>query len=320
VAIDLDENVAELLADKFLNKLAATEWAIKALERGFDSKNLRILASMQPIDSAYEIRERQRLALAELGWNIYAPYVYMIQWARRIAKDILSGKTDPMKGSAELYLILRSIDALFELSAWYSIDECLSSQAYFRKTGNKDYFYLPDNELKSEIKGACEDFLRKTDSNLTDLSGTTFEQAEALYRNFLGDNKISTNLNWIFREDIVAEGWNVAIKTPLPATNREKTKECFELGKERNLGIAILALFTLNGDPCCFLVLPEDDTDAQYRLMGNRYVKLSFGVEMRDARAIRNPVLWKIKQLFESKRGKPYWLEDIPSRHTLLPK
>jgi hypothetical protein len=57
-----------------------------------------------------------------------------------------------------------------------------------------------------------------------------------------------------------------------------------------------------------------------YRQMGNRYVKYAFNVDLREARAIRNPILWQIKQLFEPKTGYRYWIDDVPSRQTLLPK
>jgi hypothetical protein len=113
---------------------------------------------------------------------------------------------------------------------------------------------------------------------------------------------------------------DVAIRTPLPKANREMAKRCFELGKERNLGISIKTVCTLNGNPCSYIDLPEDESAAQSRLMGNKYIKFSFSVGLRDAREIRNPVLWRIKQLFESKRGYPYWIDDVPSRQTLLPR
>ena len=313
MAVELDENIAELLTNRFLNKLSATEWAVKALERGFDSRNLRVLASMLSIDAASEIEEKERLSLAELGWDRYLPYVYMIQWARRIAKRILSGEIDPKTGSAELYLILRAIDAHFELGAWYSIDDLLDCNEY-------DGVESTDEEIATYIRQASDDFLRKTDSNLDELTAITFEQAEAGYRNFLKANNISRNLRRIFREDVIADGLNISIRAAIPADNREAAERCFGLGKQRNLGIAIQTICTLNGDPCCYIELPVDDTDAMYRLIGNRYVKYSFSVSLRDARTIQNPILWWFKRLFEPKRGNPYWIDDIPSRHTLLPK
>jgi hypothetical protein len=308
MAIDLDENVAELLADRYLNKLPANEWAIKALEHAFDSRNLRILASMHGVDSPYEMNAKERLALAELGWDKHPPYVFMITWARRLAKQILRGVIEPRRGSAELYTILYTINAHFELGAWYAIDDLLDHNDYKGIETSED-------EVKALIFQGCEELLRKTDSNFGELPGTSFEQAEALFKIFLKDNNISTNLHWIFREDIEAESWNSAImRTPLPPENRELTKQYFELGKKRNLGVAITTLSTLNGEPCCFIVLPEDDTDAQYRLMGNRYIKFSFSVVLRDARPIRNPIIWYFKQFFRRRGGRPYWVDDIPSR------
>jgi hypothetical protein len=320
MSVDLNEDTLELLADKFLNKLPANDWAIKALERGFDSKNLRILASMLPIDSTYEINEREQMALAELGWDSVPAYLYMIQWARSIAKEILSDKTDPIKASEELYRILCSADAHFELGAWYSIDESLWSLAYFKKTGERDSFFLTEEAILSAIKSASEDFLRKTDSNIVELSGTTFERAETLYKNFLKTNNIGTKLNWIFREDCIADGWDVSIKTPLPTGNRQLAKQCFELGKQRNLGITITTSCTLNGDPCCFVQLPKDDTDDVCRQLGNRFIKFTFYVNLSDVRQVRNTILRNIKQLFERKRDYRYWIDEVPSRYTLLPK
>ena len=125
MSIEIDDNVAEVLADRLLNKQSATDWGIKCLELGFDSKNLRILASMLPIDPPSELDEKRRLAIEELGWNRIPTYVYMMRYARNIAKNILADRRDAFEGSGELHQILCTIDASWELGAWYSLEDRL---------------------------------------------------------------------------------------------------------------------------------------------------------------------------------------------------
>src|SRR5205085_7539307 len=180
------------------------------------------------------------------------------------------------KVSNQLYQILGTVDAHFELGAWYGIDESIYSLNYYKKTGKTDHFFLSEDELVAQIKKACEDFLRKTNSNLGELLETSFEQAEDLFRNFLKDNNVSDDLVWIFSEDVISDGMNFEIRTPLPPNNRELAKRCFELGKQRNLGIAFHVFCSLSGRSCSYIELPENDLDAEYRLMGNRYIKFSF--------------------------------------------
>ncbi len=41
----MNDEATKLLAEQFLGKTDVSDWAIKCLEKGFDSKSLRILAS-----------------------------------------------------------------------------------------------------------------------------------------------------------------------------------------------------------------------------------------------------------------------------------
>jgi len=317
--VDIDDRIARLLAERHFANEPARDWAIRCLEAGYDSRSLRMLAGMSQSYAPSEIDEKLDLALKELGWADIPPYVYLIGYARIIAKEILEDKIDPMMGSYEMYKVLVATDSYSELNAWYDIDEMIWDQTHFGNTGKKGYYYRERDQLVATIKEACTNFLTRTRSNIGSLSETSFEEAEEAFRNFLADNEAPTELLWVFREDVIPEGYgNMAIRTPLPTDNHERAKKCFELGKKRNLGVAFLAFCKLDGATCCFVQLPEDDRDAQYKSMGNRYLKLS-RTTMPEARAISNSVLWKIRELFVNRKDYGGWDDMIPSRETLLP-
>lgn len=50
----MNYQTVKLLAERFLKKENISDWAIKCLERGFDSKSLRMLAATNDYDSPSE--------------------------------------------------------------------------------------------------------------------------------------------------------------------------------------------------------------------------------------------------------------------------
>jgi len=97
-----------------------------------------------------------------------------------------------------------------------------------RKRTALNYNYRERDELVAAIREACTDFLTQTRSIFGLLSETSFEKAEEMLRKFLDDNETSTDLVWVFREDVISEGYgNMAIRTPLPTDNSERAKKVF---------------------------------------------------------------------------------------------
>ena len=315
--MQIDDKTARLLAERHFNKEPTNDWAIKCLEQGYDSPRLRIVAGMSSAYSPSEFDAELKRALLELGWAEIPPYVYLMQYARILADEIVNGKTDAIEGSSEIYKILQATDAHAELGAWYEIDEMIWDQKYYEKTGEKGYFYIGHYTLISEIKEACAQFLKRTEHHLGPLPETSFDEAEEIFKEFLKNNGVNSDLKWVFSEDVIIEGRDITIRVPLPEDNRERAEQCFNLGKKRNFGLAFLAFCTLGNRPCCYIQLPENELDAQYKLMSERFVKFSCRIGMPEAKAIRNSAIWKIRQLFANRANG--YDEPIPSRTTLLP-
>lgn len=124
-----------------------------------------------------------------------------------------------------------------------------------------------------------------------------FHEAKQFFQNFLTEQSLSSDLLWVFGEDIVCLPKRFLIKVPLPAKNESFAEACFNIGVERNFGIGLTAFCLLDGTPCCYVQLPKDDLDAQYSLMGNESVKYSVRSDLIDAEAVVNPLLWQTYRL-----------------------
>lgn len=316
--MQIDDKIAQLLAERHFDKQPMNDWAVKCLEQGYDSRSLRIVAGMSSAYSPSEFDEELKRALLELGWAEIPAYVYLTQYARILADEIVNDEIDAIEGSREIYRILLATNAHSELGAWYEIDEMIYDQIYYEKTGQKGYFYIGNYTLVSEIKQACQQFLERSKHHLAALPETSFSEAEEIFKKFLKNNEVNAEPKWVFREDVIIEGQDIAIRIPLPEDNRKRAEQCFNLGKKRNFGLAFLAFCSLNNHPCCYIQLPENELDAQHKLMSNRFVKFSCRIGMPEAKAIRNNLIWKIRQIFTNKKN--YGFEElVPSRTTLLP-
>jgi hypothetical protein len=157
----MNDEAAKLLAERFLGKIDVCDWSVKCLENDFDSKSLRILASMSKWDSASELDDYFQRSLKELGWDKINKEDYLMQYARIIAQEIVEDKTDPIKASRDIYQILRDLDYPSELHGWYEIDEMIWDFEYFLKTGEQGYWFRPKEQLISEIKKVSEELLQQ---------------------------------------------------------------------------------------------------------------------------------------------------------------
>jgi hypothetical protein len=102
-----------------------------------------------------------------------------------------------------------------------------------------------------------------------------FHEAKQFFQNFLFEQGFSSDLLWVFGEDIIYLPKRFLIKVPLPAENETFAEACFNVGRERDFGLCLHTFCLLDGRPCCYVQLPKDDLDAQYSLMGNESVKYS---------------------------------------------
>jgi len=156
----MNDEISKLLAERYFAEEDVPDWAIKCLEKGYDSKSLRMLASMSKWDSASELDDYLQRSLKELSWDKIETQDYLMKYAEILAQEIIEDKTDPVKASHNIYQILVDLDYPSELHGWYEIDEMIWDYEYFLKTGEQGYWFRPKEQLIFEIKRVSEELIK----------------------------------------------------------------------------------------------------------------------------------------------------------------
>lgn len=142
------------------------------------------------------------------------------------------------------------------------------------------------------------------------LADTSFEDAKKIFTVFLADNGMDARILWVFREDVYSrrtdkfetDFW---LKLPLPSENEKLAKHHFEFGKRKGFGLALTAFASCDEGLCCSFVVPTDDEDAQYMLMGPQHLKYSFvSRDMPAAKVVCSKLLWKLFRFL------PWWFQS----------
>jgi len=146
-----------------------------------------------------------------------------------------------------------------------------------------------------------------------------FREAKQFFQNFLSEQGLFSDLLWVFGEDIICLPKRFFIKVPLPAGNESFAEALFDIGVERDFGLGLTAFCLLDGRPCCYVQLPEDDLDAQYSLMSNEHAKCTVNRELINAEPVANPLSWQIHRLSEKFADTRFSkLDKLPFRKAQL--
>lgn len=78
------------------------EIGMAGLREGLDTPSLRILAGLSKNESSYQIEHYFKLTLEELNISLPHPRQAAIEYALGIVNEILDGKKDVIKGTAEI--------------------------------------------------------------------------------------------------------------------------------------------------------------------------------------------------------------------------
>lgn len=121
----------------------------------------------------------------------------------------------------------------------------------------------------------------------------TFVNAVGQFRNFLISQQVSSELLWVFREDVTSRKQRILVKEPLAAENGRLVESLYERGCQRGLGVQLDAVFLLGSRVCCYICLPEDKSDAEHLMISG--LKLSVPTDLLHARSVRNNLMWRVQ-------------------------
>jgi|SRR5215204_32083 len=143
----------------------------------------------------------------------------------------------------------------------------------------------------------------------------TFPDAIRQCRDFLVGQNISSDLLWVFREDVAWRKRRILAKVPLPAENERLAESHYESGRRRSLGIRLEVLCLLGSRPCCYVWVPKDQTDAEYALLLMSKFIISVPTDLRKAESVNNPLTWQWHKLVEGGAGWEGIVERLPRRN-----
>lgn len=146
-----------------------------------------------------------------------------------------------------------------------------------------------------------------------------FGEAVESFRRFLRNQGCNDTIRWLWREDICTRrapgsrrSWNRTVYVNLTGPSQTSLVErYYDYGVRRNLGIALEVFCIAAGNPCCIVYVPEDETDASYRMLSG--LKLSVPTQPVLARGVTHPWLWASLRLLIGTPNNA-WIQDVPRR------
>src|SRR5262249_40999699 len=122
-----------ILAERYLGSATYEDyidWAVKCLESGIDSKNIRILAALQRPLYSSEVEDYFKKSLNDLGWKLPSRRECLLAYARSLAEQILSGDISPLDGCSKIYKVVVALQYPREMMSWVYLDEGLDPETY----------------------------------------------------------------------------------------------------------------------------------------------------------------------------------------------
>ena len=123
----------KLLAERYMGMATSeqyVDWAVSCLESGIDSKNIRILSSLQKPLYSSEVEDYFNRSLKDLGWELPEPQECIIEYARSFAKEIVSGQASPLEGCRKIYDVVVVLQYPRQMMPWLYLDEGLEPETY----------------------------------------------------------------------------------------------------------------------------------------------------------------------------------------------
>ena len=160
----MDRETNDLIARQYLSErnLGSVEprefsdWAVDELEKGRDSRDLRILASEFDATSFSDIERHFRASIAELGWTYPDENMATKAYAESIMQKIVDGGIEPYEGCRELYMMciyLGYPKYLYNWNALFWAEEDLSDEELNRLITDEARRRLSGEETEATHEG-----------------------------------------------------------------------------------------------------------------------------------------------------------------------
>jgi hypothetical protein len=129
----------------------------------------------------------------------------------------------------------------------------------------------------------------------------TFEEATNDFARFAEQQGYPARLLWITSADIVFWRGRCFVLLGDADTRRLQAKVRFEVGIARSVGMEFEGWCKADGWTICRVYVPDDDIDAQYRMILEPGVKMKVSVDFPPTRLVASRALFQLLKLWTKK-------------------
>ncbi len=137
-----------------------------------------------------------------------------------------------------------------------------------------------------------------------------FDESLVAFMNALDVHGFSTDLLWVFREDVTNCMRDYWIREPVPFANSTLARDYFEYGRRQGRGVTMEVACRLAGRSVCYVWVPEDDEDASYSMQ--RPIKLLMPVEPVEGFLVQSGLRWWWLQWYARLRRCERFADRLP--------
>jgi len=134
----------------------------------------------------------------------------------------------------------------------------------------------------------------------------TFEDAADDFARLAEQQGFPTRLLWITSTDIVFWRGRYFVFRGDADTRWQQAKARFETGIARSIGIELEGKCKTGGWTICRVYVPEDDTDAQYRMIPEHGIKMKVSVHPMPAVLVGSRVMFELLKWWAKKTSSPW--------------
>ena len=111
------------------------------------------------------------------------------------------------------------------------------------------------------------------------------------------DHGLPSREMWIDSEDVIVNKRKLFVYNAKREDRTSSAEARFRFAVERDVGIALETICTVNDATCCFVYLPSDRDEADRLMIPRKGVKLSVPTTPPEAKLVTNPVVWWLLKL-----------------------
>lgn len=133
-----------------------------------------------------------------------------------------------------------------------------------------------------------------------------FEGAEREFAAFLRAQRYPPNLLWLPERDVLYWGRQFYFRTGDSADHARHASAEYHGAMSRHVGVKFHAVFKTERWSICRLIIPEDELDAERRVIPQSGIAYSATVDPKPATAVEGRLQWRILKWL-ARNAQPVW-------------